>query len=220
MRSPRKHARLLAAWLLLGPLQAAPSQDLFHGCPPQGDAAETSAADPDLNRLKNRETLPNAYEPLRVQDIAALPAPEGAGRRHRKKWPPDTLAQVQAEEKRAVAVDGHLLGVKREEEESTNCGSKDKADRDFHLWLSDSARDGKAQSIVVEITPRLRAGHASWSLENLRRLVRQKSRIRVSGWLMLDPEHLDQTGKSRKTPWEIHPILKIEVWSGERWVEL
>ncbi len=31
---------------------------------------------------------------------------------------------------------------------------------------------------------------------------------------------LDQVGKTRATLWEIHPILKIEVWSGNRWREL
>jgi len=37
---------------------------------------------------------------------------------------------------------------------------------------------------------------------------------------MLDPEHPDQVGRTRAILWEIHPILKIEVWSGNRWQEL
>jgi len=37
---------------------------------------------------------------------------------------------------------------------------------------------------------------------------------------MMDPEHPDQVGKTRKTLWEIHPVLKIEVFSGGQWREL
>jgi hypothetical protein len=37
---------------------------------------------------------------------------------------------------------------------------------------------------------------------------------------LLDPEHLDDVGKSRATIWEIHPILKIEVLRAGTWQEL
>ncbi len=74
--------------------------------------------------------------------------------------------------------------------------------------------------MVVEITPRLRAQHPSWSRKNLNRLVQQQTRARVSGWLLLDQEHPDQVGKTRATLWEIHPVLRIEVWTGGTWREL
>jgi len=35
--------------------------------------------------------------------------------------------------------------------------------------------------------------------------------VRISGWLMLDPEHPDQLGKTRGTIWEIHPVMKLKV---------
>jgi hypothetical protein len=35
--------------------------------------------------------------------------------------------------------------------------------------------------------------------------------VRISGWLMMDPEHPDQIGNTRGTIWEIHPIMQIEV---------
>jgi hypothetical protein len=37
---------------------------------------------------------------------------------------------------------------------------------------------------------------------------------------MLDPEHPEQLGKTRGTLWEIHPIMKMEVERGGRWVDL
>jgi hypothetical protein len=33
--------------------------------------------------------------------------------------------------------------------------------------------------------------------------VRQKTRIRISGWTTLDPDHPEEVGKSRGTLWEI-----------------
>ena len=110
--------------------------------------------------------------------------------------------------------------MKLEGREATNCGSDSPEERDFHVWLANSPDDDRLDAVVVEVTPRVRARHPSWSLTNLNRLVRQRSRVRIGGWLMLDPEHPDQVGKTRATLWEIHPILKIDVWSGGGWREL
>src|SRR2546428_526467 len=120
----------------------------------------------------------------------------------------------------AVQVVGYLLGVKLEGREATNCGSDAPEERDFHVWLANSPDDDRLDAVVVEVTPRVRARHPSWSLTNLRRFVRQRSRVRISGWLMLDEGHPEQVGKTRVTLWEIHPILRIEVWSAGRWREL
>jgi hypothetical protein len=51
----------------------------------------------------------------------------------------------------------------------------------------------------------------------VRRLAHDGTPVRVSGWLMLDPEHPDQVGRTRGTIWEIHPILAIEVRRGDAW---
>jgi hypothetical protein len=44
--------------------------------------------------------------------------------------------------------------------------------------------------------------------------------VRISGWLMFDPEHAAAFGKYRGTLWEIHPITKIEVLRNNNWVDL
>jgi len=45
--------------------------------------------------------------------------------------------------------------------------------------------------------------------------------VRMSGWLMLDPEHQDMINSGlRSTLWEIHPITKIEVFKDGQWVDL
>jgi hypothetical protein len=41
-------------------------------------------------------------------------------------------------------------------------------------------------------------------------------RIRATGWLMYNFEHHAQIAKTRGTLWEVHPVMKIEVFqSGE-----
>jgi hypothetical protein len=92
--------------------------------------------------------------------------------------------------------------------------------RDFHLWMVASPDDDRSTSMVVEVTPRIRANHLEWDIEAIRDLVRNKYRVRISGWLMLDPDHPDQVGKTRGTMWEIHPIMKIEVNRSGAWGEL
>ena len=73
--------------------------------------------------------------------------------------------------------------------------------------------------------------HPGWTLDKLRHATQQGDSVRISGWLMFDPEHYDQmyrydpantskSGKYRATLWEIHPITRLEVWRSGRWVSL
>lgn len=204
---------ILLAFALVLPLGLA-AQD-FHGCPGEGHGG-----DPALNRLKNRVEVPGQFEPMRFHELRDLEVPDGVSKKHRDTWPQATREAVEPQEQRAVQVVGYLLKVKLEGQESPNCYADDPKLRDFHIWLANSPDDDRSDAVVVEVTPRVRARHKSWSLTNLRRFVNQQSRVRISGWFMLDPEHPDQVGKTRATLWEIHPVLKIEVWSGNRWQEL
>ena len=202
-------ASILPACLFL--VSGVLAQD-FHGCPTEG-----KGGDPVLNRLKNRTEIPGMFEEVQFEDLTGLDVPQGVSKKHRDQWPQSTLEALAPQEQRSVQVVGYLLKVKLEGRESSNCGSDEQAERDFHMWLANSPDDDRSEAVVVEITPRIRAQHPSWSLKNLNRFVKQRSRVRISGWLMLDPEHPDQVGKTRSTLWEIHPILKVEVWSGGRW---
>src|SRR5712692_2514012 len=187
----------------------------FHSCPVEG-----KGGDPALNRLKNRTEVPASFEPIDFEALADLEVPKGVSKAPRAHWDRATLTALGPQEKRAVQVVGYLLKVKLEGQEATNCRSDAQQDRDFHVWLANSPDDDRSDAVVVEVTPRVRAQHKSWSLTNLNRLVNQRSRVRISGWLMLDQEHPEQVDKTRTTLWEIHPILKIEVWTGGQWREL
>jgi hypothetical protein len=116
-----------------------------------------------------------------------------------------TVTQIVAEKtirRGAVRVTGCLIGVREEGPEATNCFGRRHEDRDWHLLLTERCDSPRREAIVVEVTPRLRVS----SLAELR----QMTRVRVTGWLFLDPEHAAEVGRSRATRWEIHPVTSIE----------
>ena len=188
----------------------------YKGCPPEGDGG-----DPELNRLKNRADSA-AWTPATTDAVLALPWPRGVERRRRAEWSRSDATTVAANEGTPIAIEGYLAGGKQEGPESPNCHGADADFRDWHLWLSATPGRDRTRSIVVETTPVVRAAHPEWTLDAIRALARDSTRVRVSGWLMLDPEHPDQVGRTRGTLWEIHPILKIEAQrgGGGGWVPL
>jgi hypothetical protein len=202
------------AGLLSMPVKPQPREITFHGCPPEGDGG-----DPELNRLKNRVDEGN-YTPVPFDSIARLPWPPGVENNRRTRWSASDRATVARWEGIPVAVEGYLAAAKTQGPESPNCHGADPEFRDWHLWLVDSATRDRSRSVVVEVTPRVRPSHPAWKISTLNRLVRADSRVRISGWLMLDPEHPEQLGKTRGTIWEIHPVMKIETLLRDRWVML
>lgn len=186
----------------------------FKGCPPEGDGG-----DPELNRNKNRVDEGN-YIPVEYDAVLGLSWPRGIERRDHKNWPEKARREIEKYEGIPVAVEGYLFGAKQSGPESCNCHGADKEFRDYHVWLVKNEGDDRTKSIVTEVTPSLRANHPNWDLRNLNKIARSRQKVRVSGWLMFDPEHPDQIGKTRGTIWEIHPIMKIEVNQDGKWVNI
>jgi hypothetical protein len=191
----------------------APTPGDFRGCPEQGQGG-----DPDLNRLKNRSAEVNAPESMTVAQMNELPLPLEALHGKRATWPASTRSEVSALEQKGAVVEAFLIGAKQEGPETTNCRRQNL--HDYHLWIADAQAQTKAQAVVVETTPRWLAANAGWRLRILSRLAQQQAKVRITGWLMFDTDHPDQIGKTRGGLWEIHPITKIEVFSGGQWVEL
>ena len=94
------------------------------------------------------------------------------------------------------------------------------ADVDWHMYLTVAAGQGEASAVIVETTPRVRTSHPNWTVQRLAPWSGTGIPVRISGWLMLDPEHANMVGKYRGTIWEIHPITKIEVSQDNQWVDL
>jgi hypothetical protein len=186
----------------------------FKGCPPEGDGG-----DPALNRLKNRVDEGN-YVPVQFDAVANLPWPKGVERRDRDRWSPQDTAAVARYEGIPISIEGYLVDTREAGPESCNCHGADAEFLDWHVWLVKSPGDDRSRSIVTETTPRVRPNHPGWTIPALDRIAQSKPRVRISGWLMFDPEHPDQVGKTRGTIWEIHPIMKIEVEQGGVWTPL
>lgn len=184
----------------------------FQGCPAQGDGG-----DPELNMHKNR-TDTAAWYPVAVSKIVNLPWPNGIGGQKRSNWSASQRAEVAQYEGIPIQLEGWLAGAKAQGPESCNCHSTDEVD--YHLWIVDDPAKDRSQSVVVEMTPRVRAFHPGWSIERVQPLVDGKTKVRISGWLMMDQEHPDQIGKTRGTIWEIHPIMAVDVLRGSNWVPL
>ena len=60
----------------------------------------------------------------------------------------------------------------------------------------------------------------NWTKQKLQPWLSSDKPVRVSGWLMLDPDHRNHLGKFRNTLWEIHPITKFEVFKDGAFVDL
>ncbi len=197
-----------------GPIVSAhitPTDATFKGCPPKGDGG-----DGILNTFKNR-TDEGHYTSVSLADLLALSWPASVQRKQRQNWAAGDQAEVAQYEGAPVETTGYILDYKHEGPESTNCHSA--SYRDYHIWLGLSASDPKSQSMVIEITPRVRDVRPGWTSEAISDLKGQHVRIR--GWLLLDQEHPEQLGKTRKTLWEIHPIMHIEVdKGGGTWVSI
>ena len=191
-----------------------PVDSMFHGCGPAG-----SQPDYVLNRKKNRVDEGTWVDtPWRV--IARLPWPREVGLRFRNQWTEGEQRAVARYEGAPVRVEGFVLGVRLEGREPPNCYSNERDERDYHIWLGEGRGDARKHALVVEITPRIRARHPRWTAERLSMLVEERARVRVSGWLMLDQMHPERVGGNRRTLWEVHPVLAVDVWQADAWVPL
>lgn len=186
----------------------------FQGCPATGDGGDRR-----LNFRKNRVDTAT-WVPMPFATVLDFSWPEMIVRRFRDEWSSRDSAAVAENEGQPISVEGYFVAGKQEGPEATNCHGADASFRDWHLWLAATPGKDRRRSIVVETTPAVRANHPEWSLNEIHKLVRDSTLVRVSGWLMLDPEHPEQLGKTRGTLWEIHPVMKIEVFVDGKWTAL
>jgi hypothetical protein len=189
-----------------------PVTDYFEGCPPSGDGG-----DPVLNTLKNRIDE-GVWASTTISALLALTWPEAIENQPRSRWSAADKEAVALYEGSPVQVEGYLVEAKKMSPESCNCHSTKYVD--FHIWMTDDPNKSRAQSVVIEIAPRVLVHHPEWTIRRLGEIARNKEKVRISGWLLMDPEHPDQIGKTRGTIWEIHPIMQIETHSLTGWKPL
>ena len=96
--------------------------------------------------------------------------------------------------------------------ESCNCNLKEDENNDWHLVTNAKKTDAEDDSITGEITPRFRLN--GWTLAKVRKIAKDKMYIQLTGYLMLDTQHLNSNAPARITDWEIHPVTKLKVCTG------
>src|SRR5262249_2276857 len=205
----------------------SPNQTTFsdaghaHPCGPTGDGADI-----ETNRRKNRTDVPSdGFHDVEFDVLTALPMLIGASRK-RNEWSPAQKDELKPFEGVAVRAVGYLVAVKVEDShrsphgESTNCHWTGTNEVDWHMALVKTAGQGEKDCVVVETTPRVRRDHPNWTPERLGPWLNSPVQVRISGWVMYDPDHPDHIGTFRQTLWEIHPVMRIEVFKNGDWLDL
>ena len=174
----------------------------FESCPLQG-----CGGDPLLNAAKNRTDSPadGTAQHKTIIQIANFTHPaswsSGTDRTLLVSWGEGTPLEVTLYIKK---VKNYASGA-----ESCNCNIDGDRNNDYHIVLVTAKNSAEKNSLTAEITPRLRLD--TWTFDRLKDLAAQKTYVRVTGWAMLDTQHVGKSVPVRKTHWEIHPVTKFEV---------
>jgi hypothetical protein len=189
----------------------------FHDCPLSG-----SGGDHPLNEIKNRTDMAPHWRDTSIQSLIDLDWPQTINEKDRFDWSSSNMKAVKQNEGTPIRLKGWLAGAKKEGEESCNCNSQ--SDVDYHLWIVDkkskAGLEHRGESVVCEVTPRVRALHTGWDIRHIGKIVNSMTKVRLSGWLMMDQHHAEQLGQFRATLWEIHPVMEFEVQREGKWVAL
>ena len=122
-----------------------------------------------------------------------------------------------------VFTEGYIVSGEDMGPESCNCdlAKKGNHDGDIHFYIASSPNATKYQSMIAEVTPAYRVKFGSPDA-----VVYNGKKVRVYGYLFYDVEHRKNSINTcktcdkknpnphsiwRKTCWEIHPVVKIEV---------
>jgi len=182
-----------------------------------------------LNKKKNRIDESSKYQLIGIERLKQLQWPRSVSNRKRTDWTDEETKVVSQDEGIPVVVQGYLVqthsehgvdGAERQEPESCNCGRSELTYADFKLWIVDVPDGTKLNSVVAEITPRIRKNHTQWTIRNFGYIARDRLVVRVYGWLLLDQYEVAEIGSARSTLWEIHPVTEIEVRQDGKWKTL
>ncbi|MDQ2744448.1 MAG: hypothetical protein M3Z66_19450 [Chloroflexota bacterium] len=196
------------------PGKPRPQEETYHHCPAKG----APGGDPELDLLKNRIDLPPHPQTWTFHRLLHLPWPKAVDGVAMKQWSVSERRQVDRYEGSGVRVVGYIASVSvLPIPESANCYGL--GGFDTHLWLASRPRAPRKDSIVTEVTPRVEARESGFDEDQMDRLAREGAKVRITGWLFLDNRHDSAVEKIRATLWEIHPVTRIDVWRGGRWVE-
>ena len=196
------------------PEKQAPASFTLDGCPPEGRGGDT-----ELNLLKNRSD-PGDYSPVSFDSLIALTWPKNVEQLPMSQWPDSSRRFIAQYEGTPISVEGYIGGLREGLPDPADCNWTSSGYLDWHLTFTNNPRDARPQSILAEVTPRIRLRHR-WTIDSIHALAMDEHvPVRLSGWLYFDPEHPGDLGITRATLWEINPVMQIEVLYKNRWVPL
>ena len=176
-------------------------------CPKQG----CGGGDLQLNTKKNRlDTPQQPYQVMTFEDFSHLQ--EESPTHWTQNQPRDVAEQLG--EDTPVMLAGFLLGAHSGSPETCNCKLSGEENNDYHINIVERSSDRLRDSLVVEMTPKMRAQIPEWRLDKINGLITDANNpplVRVSGYLLFDSEHVSRSGGERATIWEIHPVTRFEV---------
>ena len=198
--------------------------------------------DPETYRRKNRADAPTRTYLVTVDAIRDLEdRPLWSKGRTRAKWTAKDREIVHPYEGTPVTVEGYFEIVKKGSKEGTNCAGSIEDDTDWHIALVADPSEREEEAVVIEPTPRFKRA-AGWTIPKASSIaVRERAssprrpsnavRVRVTGYLMLDPSHPEDIKANCKTAcaskkffratlWEVHPVTRIQLERGNGWVDL
>ncbi len=184
-------------------------------CGPEGSAKREH--EKKLNRLKNRYATPAAKDKDASVTLDKMLA--------------KGIDTARFDEKKSAVIEGYVIDVKSggcekfqtNQGETCNCNTIDKKICDTHIAVGKKPGVKDTETIVVEITPRIRMMNpgkdfsTDWLKANLK-----DHYVRFEGWLTFDTAHIneatntdpkDEKGKKnwRATCWEVHPVTKFTI---------
>jgi hypothetical protein len=159
------------------------------------DTVPTAERAAHLQEQKDRLDPPRSLATMRISEIIALPTFPRAYSR-------SDLAQISELEGRGVTVTGFVARTIR------------KDDGDYHVQVTEAPLgrcldNDTTDQLITEVTPGIREQHPGYTFEALRALCGTPTEVRLSGWLLYDSPHKGDGGRS--TPWEVHPVTRVEV---------
>lgn len=193
--------------------RATPVATTYAGCPPQGQGG-----DPALNTLVNREGTdpPQGYRITDISTVMTIPTTPQVEGKPRSQWSAADAARVATYEGVAVRTTGWVVAAREGGPDPANCNSN--ANRNWYLWIGTGAADDIRTTMVVVLTPQMRASRPGWTDYTMRRLVGQV--VRVSGYLLYDQMPEPFVAANRATPWEIRPVTHLEAYYKNQWLNL
>ncbi len=196
------------------PEKQPPHSRPLDGCPPEG-----KGGDPQLNLLKNRIDRGD-YANISFESLLTLTWPKNVERQPMEKWPEASRSFIDQYAGIPVEVEGYIVNIREGAPDASDCSWPNSSYLDWHLSFTANPRDARAQSVLAEVTPRVRLNHR-WTMDAIHTLIMgDHMSVRLSGWLYFDPEHPGDLGITRSTLWEINPVMQIEVLDNTRWVPL